>query len=144
MDHIDKERAWAIFRITKLFVKNFHDSKASIKTNEVSQSKRTHRYVCSEFHSLIDILWSTNTLIKSKTSFIDVRHEDSVSNETWYVSCSRAGLSHAFSQFQSALVSFITSLKCSDNFNKLHNWNGVHEMHTNDLVSAIWNNTSNL
>eukprot|EP00352_Strombidinopsis_acuminata_P008867 CAMPEP_0176374760 /NCGR_PEP_ID=MMETSP0126-20121128/26995_1 /TAXON_ID=141414 ORGANISM="Strombidinopsis acuminatum, Strain SPMC142" /NCGR_SAMPLE_ID=MMETSP0126 /ASSEMBLY_ACC=CAM_ASM_000229 /LENGTH=31 /DNA_ID= /DNA_START= /DNA_END= /DNA_ORIENTATION= len=31
MDHIDKERAWAVFRITELFVKNFHDSKASIK-----------------------------------------------------------------------------------------------------------------
>ena len=42
--HFPKQRMWTVFAVAELVVQNFHDCKAYVESNEVSQSQRAHDF----------------------------------------------------------------------------------------------------
>src|SRR5690554_7166847 len=53
-DILAQERAWAVFAIAESVVQHFHDIKARIESDKVSQLERSHRVVHAELHYFVD------------------------------------------------------------------------------------------
>src|SRR5665648_258817 len=81
--HFSKEWVCSVLWISILSVKNIHDSKAYIKTNQIAQRQRSHRMVGSKHHSLVNIFCSGNAIGKNSNCFIYHRDKNSVYNKSW-------------------------------------------------------------
>ena len=98
-------------------MEHLHDEETSIEADEVSKGKGAHWNIRAQFHSLVDVLLSSNAFIQSINSLIDVRHEQSVGNEARSVLRCRSFLTHFSCQstyliMYSSVVLWVSSEVC--------------------------------
>lgn len=141
---VHQKRAGPVLAVSELLVEYAHDGQTGVKSNEISECEGSHGHVCTKLHCLIDVLCSANSLVEGKDSLIDVWHQDAVRDETWDITRRRARLTHRLSEFNSRLEGCIICLESRNHFNEFHDGHWVHEMHADDLVSAVWNNATDL
>lgn len=138
IDVLLEEGCWAVLGVTaSAGVEDLHDSEASVKTNEVSKSQGTHGYTSAQLHGGVNVLTSGDTLLQDVNGLVDVRHKNAIRNEAGEVLGLGSDLAHLSSEIESGIKSLLARGETGDDLDELHNWNRVHEVHTDDLLGAI-------
>ncbi len=75
-------------------MEDLHNVQAGIQTDKIGQSQGTHGDIGSEFHCLVDVLFSSNSFVQGVYGFVDVRHEESVRDEARDVAGCRGLFGH--------------------------------------------------
>lgn len=71
-----------------------HDIKASVQSNKICQSQRTHGNISAQFHCFVNVFLCANTFVQGINSLVDVGHQQTVSNESRNISGCWSLLSH--------------------------------------------------
>lgn len=109
-------------------VQDIHDSQAGVETDEIRQSQRTHRNVGSVLHNAVNVLTATDTSLKADNSLVNVRHQNTVGEETGRISRDGWNFAHALDKRDSSVDSLLGGLQSRDNLNTLLDRHGVHEV----------------
>ena len=81
VDHLAQQHGRPIFTVPSLFMKHFHDGIARIESDEVGQLQRAHRDVGAVFHDIVDVVFGSNTCLKTSDGFVDIGHQHAVGQE---------------------------------------------------------------
>lgn len=118
-------------------MKNIHNSKTSVKTNEISQRQWTHRHICAVLHDTINILFAAYASFEADNCFVDIWHENAIGEETRRIGRDGGDFAHALDELECRLESFGGSLQSGDDLNTLLNGDGIHEMRRYDTGRSL-------
>ena len=81
-DHLLQQQSGTILAVAGLVEEGLHDGQAHVQTDEVAQSEGAHGMVCTQLHSLVDILHRGNAGLNQADGLVDHGDQDLVDDET--------------------------------------------------------------
>lgn len=141
---LGQQNGGSVLGVSGILVQDSHDGKTSIKTNEVSQGKGTHGHGTSVLENVVNVLLLTDTGLEGDDGLVDVRHEDSVGEETGRVLGDGGDLAHSLDDLQGGGQSLGRGLQTGDDLDTLLDGHGVHEVSRDDSGSSSSSSSGNL
>src|ERR1700676_1687476 len=131
-----QQRARPILVVAEHPMHHLHDREAGVQPNQVSQLERTHRLIGSELHRGVDIRDPADSFVHRVNRFVNHREQHAIDDESREILRGNRSLAEVLGEDAGLLKSRLRGRESADNFDQLHRWHRVHEMHPDDAVSA--------
>lgn len=141
---LGQQHGRSVLGVSGVLVQNSHDGQTGIQTNEVSQGKGTHGHGTPVLENVVNVLLLADTGLESDDGLVDVRHEDSVGQETGGVLGNGRDLAHSLDNLQGGGESLGRGLQTGDDLHTLLDRHGVHEVGRDDSGGSSSSGSGNL
>src|SRR5258707_477833 len=131
-----QQRTGAVFVISQSLVKDLGDVENGIQADEVCQLERAHRLVGPQLHRSIDVLNATQTFHHRKARLVEHRDQNAVDDEARKVPRKYRRLPHPFGERARRRVAGVGSCGSPNDLHQAHQWNWVHEVHSDHRVRS--------
>src|SRR6266566_2756243 len=136
-NHLLEQWRGAVFVLAEPVLKDFHDRKTDVETDEIGERKWPERMVHTQLHDLIYRFRCADAFLHAKDRLVDHRHQHAVRHEPRRVVDLDRRLAQLLCDLNHFRGRLIRCLKSAYDFDERHQRDGVHEVHADDLSGPL-------
>jgi len=134
VDHLNEEFSWSVLVVVESLMKDSHNVEDGVKTDEIREGEGAYGVIHPELHNAVNRIRLCNAFLQGKYGLVDHRAKDPVAHETGGVHACKWGLAQPLGKGDDFGGNCLGGFASVDYLNKAHDWDRVHEVHSNHLV----------